>query len=123
MIRISGQSGVPVITVDDQVVVGFDRRRLEQLLSKPEGAPKLGAVVGDAASRLQVPGAFVGRVAPGSLAEKAGLRGKDVIVEIAGTAVNTAADLEHVLAGLHQGEAFTLVFLRDGQRVQVQVQP
>ncbi|MFQ5875827.1 MAG: glutaredoxin family protein [Dehalococcoidia bacterium] len=33
MIRKSGQMGVPVITVADQVVVGFDRARLEHLLA------------------------------------------------------------------------------------------
>jgi glutaredoxin 3 len=32
MIEKSGQMGVPVITIDDQVVIGFDERRLEHLL-------------------------------------------------------------------------------------------
>jgi glutaredoxin-like YruB-family protein len=32
LIEKSGQLGVPVITIDDQVVVGFDERRLERLL-------------------------------------------------------------------------------------------
>ena len=31
MIEISGQRGVPVITVDDEVIVGFDSRRLNEL--------------------------------------------------------------------------------------------
>ena len=34
MVRLTGQMGVPVILVDGQVVVGFDRARLEHLLSK-----------------------------------------------------------------------------------------
>ena len=33
MMKISGQMGVPVITVDDEVVVGFDKNRLEELLA------------------------------------------------------------------------------------------
>ncbi len=33
MVKKSGQMGVPVITVDDAVVVGFDRARLEGLLA------------------------------------------------------------------------------------------
>lgn len=33
MIDKSGQMGVPVIVVDDQMIVGFDRGRLEQLLT------------------------------------------------------------------------------------------
>ena len=32
MVEKSGQMGVPVILVDDQVVVGFDKDRLSQLL-------------------------------------------------------------------------------------------
>lgn len=32
MVKISGQMGVPVIVVNDKVIVGFDRERLEQLL-------------------------------------------------------------------------------------------
>jgi NADH-dependent peroxiredoxin subunit F len=31
MVKISGQYGVPVLTVDDQVVIGFDTPRLEEL--------------------------------------------------------------------------------------------
>jgi glutaredoxin 3 len=32
MVEISGQMGVPVIVVDAEVIVGFDRERLEELL-------------------------------------------------------------------------------------------
>ncbi|MEW6025971.1 MAG: glutaredoxin domain-containing protein [Planctomycetota bacterium] len=32
MVKISGQMGVPVITVDNEVVIGFDQNKLEQLL-------------------------------------------------------------------------------------------
>jgi len=32
MVKISGQMGVPVITVDDKVVVGFDQNELNALL-------------------------------------------------------------------------------------------
>jgi len=33
MVDRSGQMGVPVITVDGQVIVGFDARRLEQAVA------------------------------------------------------------------------------------------
>jgi alkyl hydroperoxide reductase subunit F len=33
MIRISGQRGVPVITVDDEIIVGFDAQRLNEIFS------------------------------------------------------------------------------------------
>ncbi len=32
MVNVSGQMGVPVIVVDNQVIVGFDRNRIEELL-------------------------------------------------------------------------------------------
>ena len=33
MIKKTGQMGIPVITVDNEVVIGFNQARLEQLLS------------------------------------------------------------------------------------------
>jgi glutaredoxin-like YruB-family protein len=33
MVRKSGQMGVPVITVDDKVIIGFDVRELDRLLA------------------------------------------------------------------------------------------
>ena len=33
MIEKSGQMGVPVILVDDQIVIGFNQARLDQLLA------------------------------------------------------------------------------------------
>ncbi len=33
MVRMSGQQGVPVIRIDNQVVVGFDRPKIDRLLN------------------------------------------------------------------------------------------
>ncbi len=33
--RLTGRMAVPVIVVDDQIVVGFDRARLQALLASP----------------------------------------------------------------------------------------
>ena len=33
MIKVSGQTGVPVIVIDDEVVIGFNQPRLEELLA------------------------------------------------------------------------------------------
>jgi glutaredoxin len=35
LMRRSGQMSIPVIVVDDEVVVGFDRARLQALLATP----------------------------------------------------------------------------------------
>ncbi len=34
MVRISGQMGVPVLVIDGNVIVGFDRPRIDELLKK-----------------------------------------------------------------------------------------
>ncbi len=122
MIRLSGQQGVPVITIDDQVVVGFDRRRLEELLAQGAAAKvELGAAVADAASRVQTDGAYVGRVKRGSLAEKAGLKARDVIVELNGQAVRNSADLARIMADLRLGTKPKLIYVRQGQRAQTEL--
>lgn len=33
MIKISGQMGVPVITIDDEILVGFDQDKIENILN------------------------------------------------------------------------------------------
>jgi glutaredoxin 3 len=32
MVKVSGQMGVPVLTIDGSVVVGFDKKKIDQLL-------------------------------------------------------------------------------------------
>ena len=80
MVRRSGQMGVPVIAVGDQVIVGFDVRALDRLLARARATPppSLGLKVADA-SRMAarggetVPrsGADVGVVNPGGVGERA----------------------------------------------------
>ena len=122
MVRLSGQRGVPVITIDDEVVIGFDRRRLEELLaSKAPRAPQLGIAVADAAPRLHMPGAYVGRVRPASPAEQAGLRFGDVIVEFNGHAVRNAVDLESMSSSLRRRDRVALAYVRGGERTHIEL--
>ena len=130
MIRRSGQRGVPVITLDDEVVIGFDRRRLEEILSRPPRArPSLGAKVAGAEALgrqrgVVLPaGAYVGQVTPGSAAERAGLREGDVIVTLGGMAVHGVADLERALAAVVPGQAVEIAWWRDGRELRGQVAP
>ena len=117
MVRLSGQQGVPVITVDDNVVIGFDRRRLEQLLSQaPKPGIHLGAAVADARPRVDLDGAYVGRVKRGSAAAKAGLQPGDVITALGGQSVRTAEDLERIAATLKPGARVAAAYIRAGQR-------
>jgi len=110
MIRRSGQRGVPVTVIGDNVVVGFDKPRLERILNdmqkggtatKP-GRRSLGAKVADAGNYAlpggtQVHGAYVGGVHLGSPAEVAGIRAGDVITAVAGHPVNSVDDLTKAL--------------------------
>jgi glutaredoxin 3 len=129
MMQITGQRGVPVTIIDDQVVVGFDRVRLEQLLASKgdEHRPSLGLQVADASKVAQkhgvipVFGAFVGGVRPGSAGERAGLKQGDVITEINLRPVRNADDLEQALSGLSPGSRIMMVFLRGQSELRSEV--
>ncbi|MFB0534769.1 MAG: Uxx-star family glutaredoxin-like (seleno)protein [Anaerolineae bacterium] len=111
MVRLSGQQGVPVVVIDGQVVVGFNRPLIDQLLAqRATRPPRLGAAIADAgriAARkgLQLPdGAYVGRVDPGSAADASGLRPGDVIVQLAGQAIGTDRDVDRIMANVRFGQ-------------------
>lgn len=126
----TGQTGVPVITAGDDVIVGFDRPRLERLATRyaapPPAAdpaaprPKVGLRVKDASG-----GAEVGGITPGSPAEQAGARIGDLVVTLNGRAVRSAADLEAVLSTLtlaqHAGQTIALDVRRNGEPVRLRL--
>jgi len=119
MVRRSGQRGVPVIMVDDQVIIGFNRPLLEQALSRQR--LELGVTVADAA-RLQrkyglsvSEGALVGSVKPGSLAAQAGVQAGDVIVEIAGIPIRSAQDVTDAVARLQAARQVEIAWVRGAQ--------
>ena len=116
----TGQTGVPVTIINGQIVVGFDRGRLEQLLTqtKTERRHLVGASIADA-SKITAKqgsgitlGAYVGRVSPESVAERIRLAAGDIITELNMKRIANASDLEHALSSLNNGSRFSLVFLR-----------
>ena len=120
LVRSTGQMGVPVTIINGQIVVGFDRSRLEQLLTQTETRqhPSFGASVADASKITAkqgsgiILGAYVGRVRPGSVAEGIGLVSGDIITELNTKRIANANDLEHALSSLNSGSRFSLSFLR-----------
>lgn len=120
MVRVSGQRGVPVIVMDEQVVVGFDRPKLDQVIQR-RSRPHVGAAVANAADmaakgRCQATtGAYVGRVSPDGAAARAGLTVGDVITRLASTPVEGATQLQGMVARLVQGQRVPLEFVRGSE--------
>ena len=123
MVRLTGQNGVPVTVVDGQTVVGFDQPRLAMLFvqaqAKEQAAPpfKFGAAVADVdkAGKKDIPiifGAYVGRIKPGSIAEKAGLAVGDVIIQLNNQGVSRATHLELLIGKIKPGDKLAIVFIR-----------
>ena len=128
MVRLTGQLGVPVTVIDGQVVVGFDRPHLEQLLTGGGGQrPHLGLKVADAGKvapkvgGVPVLGALVGAVAPASLGERAGLRNGDIITELNLRPIRGADDLERAMGELGPGSRATIVYLRGQETLRAEI--
>jgi glutaredoxin 3 len=128
MVRLSGQRGVPVVLIDGQVVVGFNRPLIDQLLAQQATQPpRLGMAIADAGriaakKGLRLPdGAYVGRVDPGSAADASGLRPGDVIVQLAGQTIRTDQDVDHIMANVRHGQMVDLLTWRNGQTTKMTV--
>jgi len=125
MVKSTGQMGVPVIIIDGQSVIGFDRGRLEQILSgrQTNARPALGASIADA-SKITAKmgtgatlGAYIGSVRSDSVAARTGLAAGDIITEINLKPVANAADLEQSLLKFSRGSKFTLTLIRGNQKL------
>jgi S1-C subfamily serine protease len=110
MQRRSGQLGVPVITAGDDVIVGFDQRRLQQIAQRHAGPPSIGLRVKDDPTQ----GVLVGGARPGSPAERAGIQFGDVVQLLDGRPVRSVADLEQIARSLSGGRVVELVVTRRG---------
>ena len=125
LVKSTGQMGVPVTIINKQVVIGFDRARLEQLLAQSQVGqrPTFGASIADASKVTAKQGsgitlgAYVGRVRPGSVSERIGLAPGDIITELNLHRIANADDLERALANLNRDSRFSLVFLRGNRTI------
>jgi glutaredoxin 3 len=121
MVDLSGQMGVPVISIDGQLIIGFNRGRIDQLLAQGSAGPvSLGITIADASRIVTAPGtntvngAYVGSIKPGSLGEKLGLNSGDIINKLAAMPVTGAGDIERLMSTLKKGDRLTVSFLRNG---------
>ena len=136
MIRRSGQQGVPVVAAGDEVIVGFDQLRLARLADRHAGPkrPPLGLMAADAADYLArhaddpaaqaglTSGVYVGRIRPGTVAERAGLRSGDVITGLAGKRVRNMSALDQMVEAVKPGEQITVDYWRAGEHQKASLQ-
>lgn len=123
IVKLTGQMGVPVIVVNGEAIIGFDRARLQALLSRGNGSrrQRLGLKVTDASRMARksgeppVFGAAVGSVEPSSPGERAGIKAGDIITYINRVRVNNADELEQVVSILTPGSRVPVVFYRGEQ--------
>lgn len=129
MMRLTGQMGVPVIVVDGQVIIGFDRARLQQLLSTGSNRrrPHLGLQVTDASSIARkageppLLGALVGSVAPSSGGGRAGIKAGDIITSINGKRINNVAELEEALSAISSGNRIPVTYYRGDSAIKSEI--
>ena len=127
MVNVSGQMGVPVIVMGGEVIVGFDRHRIQELLAgaKPktpiaDNRVRFGLKIADARKMSEqsggaaVSGVLIGEVSPGALGDKAGLHAGDVITRINDEVIAGVADMEGVVGSIKPGDILTILFLRNG---------
>lgn len=119
MVKTTGQMGVPVIVIDGEAIIGFDRARIQTLVAGANNRKpvRFGLKIADAPKHdvETKSGALIGAVTPGFLGEKAGLKAGDIITKINTRRINNAADMEQALKGLKPGSITTIMFRRNGE--------
>jgi glutaredoxin-like YruB-family protein len=113
MISRTRQQGVPVIADDHEAIVGFDLPRLQRMAARHRRGPSLGLRVADAKDG---PGAYVGSIREGSPGEHAGILPGDVVEELSGRPVSSAADLEQISARRPPGQPTSMTVRRGAER-------
>ncbi len=78
--------------------------------------------VSEAAQAYGLPaGAYVEEVTSGYCAEKAGLKSRDIIVDIGGHSISSVTDLTRVLRRFEPGDTTTITVYRDGREVNLSI--
>lgn len=129
MVRLTGQMGVPVIVIDGEAIVGFNRPKIEQLLAGRGNGKHIsfGLSIADAGKVTRksgdtpVAGAYIGKVAPSLYGAKAGLKPGDIVTGLNNKTVRNADDLERELATLVAGQRVAITFIRDGATRQTEI--
>ncbi len=120
MVRLSGQYSVPVVVIEGQVLVGFDREQIARLLPHEKPPLRLGVSIASVQPAANRPGgAYIGQVGGGSLAERAGIRPGDVLIEMAQRPVRSAADVHAIMAEARAGDQVSVTLWRAGRTLRL----
>ena len=71
----------------------------------------------------EVKGVLLSGASKDGPADKAGVKSRDVIVELAGKKIENIYDYTHAIEGLKIGQTVKMVVLRNGERVVLEVTP
>ena len=128
MVKLTRQMGVPVTVVNGQPVIGFDRSRLQELLSRGNGdKPRLGMKVADVNASTRKPGepplfgAIVGYVTPSTPASRAGFHKGDIITSINRQRINNISEMEQIINGFSAGSRIPVTFYRGEKAVNTDI--
>jgi len=120
MVEVSGQMGVPVIVIDGEVIIGFNKPRIQQLIAQGGNEHiSLGISIADAGRILDKPGtslrkgAYIGSVKPGSTGDNLKLKTGDIIVKLNTMPVDGAGDIEKAMANFRKGDRLLVTYVRD----------
>jgi len=93
--------------------------------AKGSGRARLRAYLGTIPDYAQgdLVGVKLGGVTAGAPAEKAGLRGGDIVVELAGRTIENIYDYTYAIEALKIGQPVTVVVLRNGERLTLELIP
>jgi S1-C subfamily serine protease len=97
---------------------------IPQSVKQPTTSGRLRAYLGtipDYAEEVQ--GVMLSGVGKDGPADKAGVKSRDVIVEMAGKKIENIYDYTHAIEALKIGEPVKMTVLRNGQRVELEITP
>ena len=123
--RRTGQMGVPVTAIGGEMVVGFDRPRLERIVERlrtfTSDSLRRPATLGAAVRDVPGGGALVGIVHPDTPAERGGLKPGDIIVAVEGTPVVDADRLARLVQAARARGSATVTVRRAGASLQLRI--
>ena len=123
-IRIGSGEGIGFAIAIDHALPLIEELKTKGIIERSFLGARTVNITGGLAMNLGLPvsaGAGIVAIAPGSPAERAGLRDSDIIVGLAGTPLTNVAEMRSILAKYESGTEVEVQFYRDDQLLNVTV--